>query len=77
MKFGSETASDTLIGAENRFGRVETVETGLKTGEPSQTAAGAAGASPEGARAVCAEPSRGLSRRCVTRGSSRESHVGR
>ena len=35
------------------------METGLKTDEPSQTAAGAAGASPEGARAVCAKPSRG------------------
>ena len=60
MKHDSKMASDTLIGAENRSGRVETVETGLKTGEPSQTAAGAAGgaagASPEGARAVCAEP---------------------
>ena len=35
------------------------MEIGLKTVEPSRTAAGAAGASPEGARAVCAEPSRG------------------
>ena len=33
-------ASDTLIGAENRSGRVEIVEVELKTGEPSRTAAG-------------------------------------
>ena len=63
MKYGSKTASDTLIGAENRSGRVEIVEIGLKTGEPSRTAVGAAGgaagASLEGVRAVCAEPSRG------------------
>ena len=52
-------ASDTLIGAENRSGRVEIVEIGLKTGEPSRTAVGAAGASPEGAQVICAEPSRG------------------
>ena len=52
-------ASDTLIGAENKSGRVKVVETGLKTGEPSRTAAGAAGALPEGARAVCTELSRG------------------
>ena len=55
MKYGSKTASDTLIGAKNRSERVETVETGLKTGEPSRTAAGA---SPKGARAVCTAPSR-------------------
>ena len=41
MKYGSKMASDTLIGAENRSGRVEIVEIGLKTGEPSGTAAGA------------------------------------
>ena len=52
-------ASDTLIGAENISGRVETVETGLKTGEPSRTAVVAAGETLEGARAVCAKPSRG------------------
>ena len=59
MQYGSKMASDTLIGVENRSERVETVETGLKTGEPSQTAGGVAGASPEGAQAVCTEPSRG------------------
>ena len=52
-------ASNTLIGVENISGRVETMETGLKTGEPSRIATGATGASLEGARAVCAEPSRG------------------
>ena len=55
MKYGSKMASDTLIRAENRSRRVETAETGLKTGEPSRTALGASGASLEGARAVCTE----------------------
>ena len=45
-------ASDTLIEAENRFGRVEIVEIGPKTGEPSRTAA-------RSCRAICAESSRG------------------
>ena len=40
VKYGSKTTSNTLIGVKNRSGRVETVETGLKTGEPSQTATG-------------------------------------
>ena len=40
MKYGSKTASKTLIGAESRSGRVETVETKLKKGEPSRTVVG-------------------------------------
>ena len=40
MKYDSKPASDTLIGPENRSGRVEIVETGLKTGESSRRAAG-------------------------------------
>ena len=64
MKYGSKTASDTLIGVENRSGRVETVETGMKKGEPSRTAAGAtggaAGASPEGAEPFASSRAEGL-----------------
>ena len=60
MKYGSKTVSDTLIGAENRSERVETVEIGLKTGEPSRTAAGAAGASPEGAEPFASSRAEGL-----------------
>ena len=67
--------SDTLIGAENRSRRVETVETGLKqvsrAEQPLGAAGGAVGASPERARA---EP-RDRLHRCVTRGSNRASHV--
>ena len=47
MKYGSKTALDTLIRAENRSGTVETVDIELKTGELNRTAV------------VCAEPSRG------------------
>ena len=50
-------ASNTLIGDENRFGRVETVETGPKTGEPSRTAAGA---SPEGVEPFAPSRAEGL-----------------
>ena len=61
MKYDSKTASDTLIGAENIFGRVETVETWLKTGEPSRRAAGgAAGASPEGVEPFASSRAEGL-----------------
>ena len=60
VKYGSKMASDTLIGAKNRSGRVEIVETELKTGEPSRTAAGAAGASPEGAEPFAPSRAQGL-----------------
>ena len=76
MKYGSKTATETLIRAENRFGRVRTVETGLKTGEPSGTAAGSRRREPEPFAPSRAEP-RDRLRRCVTRGRSRASHVAR
>ena len=52
MKYGSKTASNTLIGIEKRFRRVQIVETGPKTGQPSWTTAG-------NRRVVCIEPSWG------------------
>ena len=64
MKYGSKTASDTLIGAENRFGRVETMEIGPKIGELSRTAAGNRRAEPRDR--LC---------RCVPCGRSRKRHV--
>ena len=73
MKYGSKTVSDTLIGAENRSRRVETVEIRLKKGEPSQTAAGATRASLEGAEQFAPSRAEGLpARLCDTWRQQRE-----
>ena len=75
-------AFDTLIGAENRSGRVKTVETGPKIGEPSRTAAGRresfAPSRAEGPPApLCATwQNQSAPRRAVCVGSRRRLHSG-